>query len=894
MWLSALCLVFSRQCGTGPINSLDGHFLVRGRMSRNDYLIRAIQNELALGRDLQMARRVVRDSGIFTDEEIETAIKHCSSFDLEPGRAESLRGDLRTPWYTSDNEAAASHWGLLKSVLRTKSAAWSPEMIGQLNSDSDTILSAAANPKSHDRQQIKGLVLGYIQSGKTANFSAVIAKGIDAGYKLVVVLSGVHNNLRLQTQTRLHEELVAPNESACTTLTRVDSKGDFQRRQSISANRALAAKEGFTLVVLKKNSSVLRSFSGWLSEARRDVLESCPTLVIDDESDHASINTNSPELSPTAINKHIRNVLDYFQVVTYVGYTATPFANVLIDSEDSSDLYPKDFLISLPKPPTYFGAEELFGRDEVSGHPTSTGIPVVRIVSKEDAHIFRAAAVALPGGIPTSLQKAIDSFILASAVRLSRGQWRDHMTMLVHVSHLIAKQEILFQHISDDIAALKTTINENAVFRSRLESLWTTDFIPVGQSFGAGIYPSFPELWKNVPKVVEQLECIMDNSAAEERLTFAGPDKLRAIVIGGNTLSRGLTLEGLLTSYFVRSSRNYDSLLQMGRWFGYRPGYVDLTRLFTTSDLYDSFFHLATVEQEIRDEISVMAQNQEKPIDVGLRIRSHPTMSVTSANKMRHSFECSLTYSGSKIQARYINTNNAKVQQGNLDAVIDLMKGASKLAAGVSQSHFREYASSKLFRGVPSELILQFIDSFKFSAANTKFERKLLSDYISDLAEAGELHDWSIAMMSAQSGEVLELPGHSKIFLLERSALRNSSTDIDPESVQLRSLSAPGDELIDLGDRIPNHLGSVELLLQKGTERTSEVQLRREWRPKERGLLILYPLNPKQSQLATEASSHFSLTEPIRATHPVFGVAFVFPHTNSPRSRHIYIANQSL
>lgn len=248
-------------------------------------------------------------------------------------------------WYEGPDEKNDPQWPALKNFLLTKEASWSKDMVDSLDQASTSVVSHLAPPSSEKSLKVKGLVLGYIQSGKTANFSATIAKAVDKGYKLIVVLAGMHNNLRKQTETRLRSELVAPLDGkTCTTLTDVDEQGDFKRKQSVSANSQLNRRDGFVLVVLKKNSSVLRNFNSWLDDANPEVLKNCPVLMIDDESDQASINTNKADESPTAINNHIRSIFEKFHVASYVGYTATPFANVFIDASVEDDLY---HLISL-------------------------------------------------------------------------------------------------------------------------------------------------------------------------------------------------------------------------------------------------------------------------------------------------------------------------------------------------------------------------------------------------------------------------------------------------------------------------------------------------------------------------------------------------------------------
>ena len=870
---------------------------------RHQFLLESFADQLALGRSLVEISRRLR--AVAADDEIESAL---SAF-REKGekvRASKTVSALRADqtfetWYHGPSEDPTSHWQLLTEVLRNKkSRPWSDEMIRSLDHSSTVVVSNLAPPKSGVSVAAKGLVLGNVQSGKTANFSAVITKAVDSGYRLVIVLAGMHNILRLQTQARLHEEIVAPKESACTTLTRVDEQGDFQKKQAVTANRAIGSGDGFALVVLKKNSSVLRSFNSWLDAASNEALGLCPTLIIDDESDQASVNTAKPENDPTAINDHIRKLVKKFKVVSYVGYTATPFANVLIDASIDDDLYPKDFLVSLEKPIGYVGAEELFGRDAIEPKGALEGIPVIRSVPIVDAAQYggrKKGNTATGDTIAPSLAEAVDAFVVGCSARLSRNQWKQHMTMLIHTSQLIAEHMALRDAIEELVLSLKLDRREqSAELRERFKDLWERDFIPVCKGFKGADVPSFNTVWKNSEKLIEQLEVIMENSESEERLTYNRPDPFWGIVIGGNTLSRGLTLEGLTTSYFLRSSKGYDTLLQMGRWFGYRPNYVDLTRIYVTDELQSKFYLLATVEEEIRDEIKTMAANQERPIEVGLKIRTHPSMTVTSNLKMRNAQSCSLTYSGAKVQALYMRLNDEKLLKRNVQAVVRLLDDVERFHGKAAKSKIDDLSACLLYGGVSHEIILQFLERYEFSSANIRFTAKMITEYLSDLAKAGELTKWSIAVMSSKSGAPMTLGAGRQVYMVDRSVMKTTRSERDPEAAHIKVITAPRDEVIDLGDIFAGRgldTKSKDGAFEKDPALT-EIGVRQLWRPKERGLLMLYPINPNLGMTDAEYEQHLRApgqTMPLRAAAGVMAVAFVFPRTHNSKSTYRYVVN---
>ena len=862
---------------------------------RKNFLIQQLRDQLALGRTLEEAKFNLLV--VFEENEVDEAIQEFTATDTRFHSTKEVFTLHDEPnyagWYGGPNVAPTSVWTGLKRSLAD--SGWSESMVDNLNLASTGVVEQLAPPQSQKKIIIKGLVLGYVQSGKTANYSAVIAKAVDAGYRLVIVLGGMHNNLRQQTQSRLKTELVDPNPAKCTTLTTVDEKGDFQKKQNVTASRALSV-DGFTLVVLKKNSPVLRNFYEWLSSASDDLLSKTPAIIIDDESDQASINTNKEENDPTAINGHIRRLLSRFTVCSFVGYTATPFANVLVNAQENADVFPRDFLISLGKPPNYFGAEELFGRERVGGLDAKDGIPVVRLIPPSDLEILaglgekkradKSGTVLL---VP-SIKAAIDSFIVACAARYVRGHHKKHMTMLLHVSRLTDIQSTVKAEIDEHLKDLKFKFqDQDQALRERLSSLWQKDFCVAGKDFGTTEYPDFGKIWKYAQQVTEHLDTVLENSKSLERLSYDSVTPIRSIVIGGNTLSRGLTLQGLTVSYFLRTTKAYDTLLQMGRWFGYRPGYIDLTRIYVTEPLRNHFYHLATVEQEIRDEIRMMAANEERPIDVGLRIRNHPHLTVTAPNKMRRAEDCAFTFSGTKIQARHIITDQKEVVDSNYRAVKNLHARCAKYGKKVA-SKFQDFSNALLYRSLSQESILQFLDEYFFSSENGKFTSELLKDYILKQSAASELTDWSIAFLSSRNGAPVDLGGTS-INVFDRSILRRVYDQSSSASVQLRALSTPGDEIIDLGECFDHNVSKTEDVLPRGRERESEIALRRKYRPRERGLLIIHPLNWNQPKSQSNA---FSLTEPLSAKGPVFGITFVFPFAASDQSKYGFVRNVSV
>jgi hypothetical protein len=838
-----------------------------------------IEKAFKAGESMNDVIASLREENI-SDEVIKECInKYLESFHQE--NKEDVLADKNTKfedWYPGPMEAKSSHWSKLQSILQVQKG-WSPEMIKSLSIGSNAVVSRLANPKvdlsENENHQIKGLVLGYVQSGKTANYSAVITKALDAGYKFIIVLAGIHNNLRYQTEVRLRKEIVEPSELKADPITRMDEKGDFSEKLTQSANRVLGSKEGFGIAVLKKNASVLRKFNSWLEKAKPELLKNTPVLIIDDESDQASINTSKkPEENQTAINKQIRKCISNFPVLSYVGYTATPFANILIDTQIEDDLFPKDFIVALKKPISYIGAEELFGALDSDGNYKS-GLPLIRTIDKMDEALISASKRNEEkeyDELPPSLEHALDYFIVAGAIRLSRGQKDDHISMLVHGSYLTKDQEKVHELIEDHIGLRKSQHNRKVQEALDIfEDIRLNEFAETTKQMGVAPDDlSESDFHRNIKFFLESFQIILDNSASDNRLSFE--EKFWGIVVGGNTLSRGLTIEGLTVSYFIRSSKMYDSLMQMGRWFGYRPGYLDLKRIFITNELRDKFFEMATIENEIRDEIGVMAENKDRPLDLRIRVRQHPGMTVTARNKMRTAIAVEYSFSGRRVQPRYISIEQ-KVLKKNKEAVFELLEHIDKQGIKKGLSGFPNFRTSLLYENVPTETINQFLDHYKISNANKRMTNNFIHNYISKNESFESINVGILSQIS--NGDKYNFPNGEEIILLNRTHNIEVTSDQDPHAIYVRGLAVPRDEMIDMAEFIPNRPQNVDDVVEIDGERRGFSYIRSNYRPKNKPLLLIYPIN--QNSVSKDYPKGALEIAPIKATEIVFGIMMVFP-----------------
>jgi hypothetical protein len=591
------------------------------------------------------------------------------------------------------------YWAHYSKLLRDKG--WDKDAVGNLDDATEEVVRRLSDPTRIKAYQAKGLVVGYVQSGKTANFTGVVAKAIDAGYRLVIVLTGTTNMLRAQTQRRLDMELLG-RENLELEISAHDTKAhDYQddpdwdgdrfirhggrpsdagypdiRRLSTHAWDYKRLRQGFSaleyhrhdrtrrlfepvnlfnsdarLVVAKKNSTVLQDLVADLGRIS-DRLGEVPVLIIDDESDQASVNTTSPKKwqserkKRTAINDLIGRLLKMMPRVQYVGYTATPYANVFVDPADTEDIFPRDFLVALDRPIGYMGAEDF--------HDFDTDVPLENrsyAESQERRHVRPLSEEAQDD----ELRAALDMYVLTGAVKLHRQRlgvttYRHH-TMLVHEAMGRDTHREAAQTIND---MWNTGDYRGPAGLARLRRLYLSDVLPVSQASAAALPTpaDFDDLRQDIGEAVSRISPA-DRHAGPVIVVNSDPDLERQqesldfdrrsiwrILVGGNSLARGFTVEGLTVTYYRRATTQVDTLMQMGRWFGFRPGYRDLVRLYTTEELHSMFADACKDEEYLRTELRryskpVDGEPQITPRQIPPLIAQHrPDLRPTSRNKM--------------------------------------------------------------------------------------------------------------------------------------------------------------------------------------------------------------------------------------------------------------------
>ncbi len=760
------------------------------------------------------------------------------------------------PWLTSERKKDWRYWQRYREWQEFKLPLSAMEA---LDRTTDKVLSMLEDPKRDGTWDRRGMVVGHVQSGKTGNYTGLICKAADAGYKIIIVLAGLHNNLRAQTQMRLDEGFLGYETSAIEGegnkligvgkidpspalrpqyVTNRTETGDFNTK--FVRNLGVSPEQRPWLFVVKKNKTVLTRLLKWIQthvaetkdpESGRPIVKHLPLLIIDDEADHASVDAGenvvdehgNPDLKhePKAINSLIRQILHAFSRKAYVGYTATPFANIFIHAhgetaKEGPDLFPAAFILNLSAPSSYIGPSRVFGLAEENGRVGALNL--VRIVGDQCSKdgksgwmpvSHKISHVPLIEGqdvMPASLTEAIHAFILSCAIRGLRGQGSQHSSMLIHVTRFNQVQQHVHRQVLGYIHGLKQRFRRRTDHLSalaELRCLWERDFVSTSHEIEAQIEEesrhranSWHDIEAVLLDVLEEVDVRMINGKATDALDYAdSPTGLKVIAIGGDKLARGLTLEGLCTSYFLRASKMYDTLMQMGRWFGYRPGYLDLCRLYTTSDLVEWFEHIADASEELRAEFDFMMESRLTPREFGLKVRSHPVLMVTSPLKMRTAKTLYLSFSGDVVETVSFHTDK-DVLEKNLSALNILTNelGRPSPIPPQQRNGRTDRWTGIHWTDVTAHSVTSFLRGYQTHPDSRKVKSDLLADFIEEMSLTGELKSWTVAVIGG--GEKAVDIANSPVRLMKR---KNKATEGEGK-YSIGRLLSPQDEAMDLDE----------------------------------------------------------------------------------------------
>jgi hypothetical protein len=698
------------------------------------------------------------------------------------------------PWLSNRrSEIDPFYWNRYHELLMR--SGWSPRVAGTLDRSMNDLLDLLGNPEDPGSWKRRGLVVGDVQSGKTASYAALICKAADAGYKMVVLLTGTLENVRRQTQERLDaafvgldsRDFLAKGQLKHKThigVGQIDSRrdgvvftsrdSDFRKTTATALNITLEAVREPVLVVAKKNRSILASLAGWLRtrNADRQGHIDLPLLLIDDEADNASINTRTNPDETTAINAAIRDLLALFKRSSYVGFTATPFANIFIDPSSANemlgdDLFPKDFIHLLEPPTNYVGMNNLFPVTDPDQHDVGedeANPAGLRTIGDADNWLpVDHKQDAIPGPVPKSLLTALRTFILTCAVRDLRtlagveGQETGiHRSMLVNVSRFTAVQN----RVADDVHTELERIRQQVRLYGKLrpdQAAKSPEIAELQEVFALEFKESafdWPSVLGALHEAASPIRIQPVNqgtgAASLDYSNVDAPPGVRVIAVGGNSLSRGLTLEGLCVSYVLRNSKAYDTLLQMGRWFGYRDGYGDLCRVFLSEEAEGWYRHVADATNELKRDFSRMRRQKATPAEFGLRVRTHPdTLLITARNKMATGVDVVGEVRDISLAGRGIETARLYADKRRNDDNFDIVdRFLLDLVDSAGTPEPSPHGNALIWRNISALVIGQLLDDFLVHPLNHDFQGEAIAVFLREAVERGDaqLSTWSVAL----------------------------------------------------------------------------------------------------------------------------------------------------
>jgi len=815
--------------------------------------------ELLKNQTYRSAYGISEDS--ICEEDKETLIKDIETkFNIQMDKCVLLQGleqQLKdNSWWTNKKNSIGdennfSYWDSYQRTLT-----FPPKVKRVIDVDTDCIMNNLFNPDTKDDSDYRyGMVMGHVQSGKTSNYAGLICKAIDAGYKFFIIIAGIHNNLRNQTQLRIQEvfENIPKSKSPVfLTMTDVDFKNnDVQKFSSLHFE---TTTNPFFLII-KKNTSVLDAVIKWVEQENNTV----PMLLIDDEADNATINTKD-ENDPTAVNKKIRTLLKKFRKYSYIGYTATPFANIFINHQannetEGQDLFPKDFIIALKTPSNYQGAQKLFLDEydpnimvidslenmydisefyEVKGLEADCKFPIPRNHKKD----FE------PTALPESLELAIRMFFLNIAVRNLRRQNDKHNSMLIHATRFTGVHSSIAQLVNEYVDNIRKGIkiygkisNNNFGIVNELkqtfEEYYNVEFV-------------WTDVLEELNIIYDKVEVLESHCSSKQTIEYPknGPQK-NIIAVGGNSLARGFTLEGLNISYFLRNAGASDTLMQMARWFGYRPNYEDICKVFLPSDIRDKFESVADSSDELYKMVNEMPKNKT-PEDFGLRVKAHPdSFLITARNKMKEAkpYQTQVGLDGYTKETSWISSKQDDISS-NIAVISEFLEKLRHNCKVIERPHVNKF----LWLDVDTSLIKEFTNKFHFVESYEHLPIDCIKKYIEDYSN----DKWRVALIGVENSDKINIADFSV-------------------GLQSRQVTIPdNDEYYELGVNRQMTVGLVEKwalteveFLNLKDELNGEKPKRKDIRSKmQHPALMIHLIKPKNEKISDKILPALSYTFP--------------------------------
>lgn len=834
-----------------------------------------------------------------------------ADFSIGKGEITILSDDIE-PWL--NNEKANINFELWNRYKLYMSKSDPSFPVNDLDDFTDKILDKCVNPKKQGSWDRRGMVVGHVQSGKTSNYVGLINKATDAGYKVIIIIAGTISSLRRQTQERIDSGYIGRNSSAfirekenkivgvgnysvgtdiyslTSAYYKSNDEGDFS--QSVANRLNIPIGKNPVVFVIKKNKSILENLIDWFSKDVNakvvdgtPILFDVPALIIDDEADAASVNASRDINDIKTINRLIRTLLNIFNQNTFVGYTATPYANLFISQDYNEeltttvknkqykigeDLFPRDFIINIKAPTNYIGAAKIFGYENANPELTKEPLDIFRVIDDYDppflSKINRENKDNLPEYLPPSMERAIKSFILTCAIRRVRGHENKHNSMLVHVALLVRWIDRVAYLVNEKTKEYKNAIqSEDQKLLNELKELYIADFLQTTGNVMENLdYTDIrikQHTWEEVKNELKNAVLKIDvrsvhGTRSTTNLEYHNIEEidyhryengLSVIAVGGSRLSRGITLEGLSVSYYIRTTRMYDSLMQMGRWFGYRPGYVDLCRLYTTNQIFEWFNHITMATEEMRNDFDEMTATHQRPKDFRLKVRNHQgLLTITSLNKLYFSEDIEISFSGENPQT-YCLLKTKQAIENNYKALKTLIE-----RIGFPSKENRKLLKGKtrhlLYQNVEIDAICEFIDSYQIEQPS--INNATLSEYIRTQAKNNSIVGWSICIVGNTD---------EKVFIDHKGSTLQKDREPN-EEIKTYDLEYNG-EIISMGCSVRNQQtqrgGNSYLISKNQIDQTADRQvdltiqnkdykeIKKQRAVEKKGLVLIYALDER-------------------------------------------------
>lgn len=827
--------------------------------------------------------------------------------ELGIGRGEiTILSEDVEPWLNGEKaNIEFDLWNRYKLDMRTNDPSFP---VNDLDDFTDKILDKCVNPKKDGSWDRRGMVVGHVQSGKTSNYVGLINKATDAGYKVIIVIAGTISSLRRQTQERIDSGYIGRSSSDFIQKKEYNivGVGKYKVKSEIyplTSSYYLKGDEGDfnqkaripigtnpVVIVIKKNKGILEKLIDWLVRDSnvRDIegspkLFDVPVLIIDDEADAASVNASKSIEEIKTINKLIRTLLTLFNQNTFIGYTATPYANLFISQEHNEDLttivknkeykigedlFPRDFIINIKAPTNYIGAAKIFGFENPDGTENEP-LDIFRAINDFDPPFFKTInkfnKEDLPDYLPQSLEKAIKSFILTCAIRRLRGHENKHNSMLIHVALLVKWIDRVAYLVNGKIREYKNAIEaSDETLLNDLENLFFTDFVPTTDNVLENLdykdirikQYSWEEVKKELKKAASKIDVrSVHGTRSTTNLEYHNIEEidynrhengLSVIAVGGSRLSRGITLEGLSVSYYLRTTKMYDSLMQMGRWFGYRPGYVDLCRLYTTEQIFEWFNHITMATEEMRNDFDEMTASHQRPKDFRLKVRNHHgLMTITSLSKLNFSKNIDISFSGTNPQTYQLLKTKRAIENNfkNLQSLLDIGNKPVEIIKHKESDKIPRYV---LIKNFDKEKLATFLDNFKIDLLRIKNAR--LGEYVLNQTE---IKEWSVAIVSNTDNDIfIDFKGGSKKGERGKNAIvKTYEINVGYETLELgcsvrnQQLMREGEYYLISKNQIDDTVDRQVDLVVSDLKKNDAIKIQRE--KEKKGLLLIYALDER-------------------------------------------------